>query len=100
MKNPLKVLTYTKYVTGKRWPEAEPYLLKNIWATIRYFKFFISEFKGGRWPEAEPYILKDSEYAYEYACVIEDRWPEAERYIMKDPHYWAQYKEEFGIDDE
>ena len=48
----------------------------------------------GRWPEAEPYIMKDPGSAYWYARgVIGDRWKEAEPYIMKDPTYAYKYNE-------
>ena len=46
----------------------------------------------GRWPEAEPYIMKDPEMAYYYALnVIKDRWPEAEPYILKSPYWNDKY---------
>ena len=49
----------------------------------------------GRWPEAEPYIMKDPKWAYHYAKdVIGGRWPEAEPYIMKDPKWKRPYEEQ------
>ena len=46
----------------------------------------------GRWPEAEPYIMKDPKWAAAYAVwVIKDRWPEAEPYIEKDTYWWPYY---------
>lgn len=49
----------------------------------------------GRWPEAEPYIMRDRKWAYYYAeDVIEGRWPEAEPFIMEDAeiaYFYAYY---------
>jgi len=37
----------------------------------------------GRWPEAEPYIMKNSHWAYLYTRdIIKGRWPEAEPYMI------------------
>ncbi len=46
----------------------------------------------GRWPEAEPYIMRDPVAAFYYAQdIIKGRWPEAEPIIMKDPQWSASY---------
>ena len=68
---------------GKRWPEAEPIIMKDSRAASYYAIYVIKD----HWPEAEPYIMQDRYYAYCYARdVIKDRWPEAEPLIIKDPH--------------
>lgn len=90
-----------------RWPEAEPYIMKDPYWALSYAVKFI----GGRWPEAEPYIMQDPIYAYEYAAhVIKDRWPEYEEYMINknpnpnplddyqdgtDEEYWDYYREDF-----
>ena len=79
---------YVLTISKGRWPEAEPYIMKNSYPAFRYAFNLIK----GRWPEAEPYIMKNSEYAYRYALeVIKGRWPEAEPYIMKNPEYAYRY---------
>ena len=52
----------------------------------------------GRWPEAEPFIMKDPTYAYYYAKdVIKDRWPEAEPAIRINLEAWIHYCIHLGI---
>lgn len=54
---------------------------------------------NGRWPDAEPYIMKDPFQTFRYARdVIKGRLPEAETYIMKDEDFWSKYKQLFGIE--
>ena len=49
-----------------------------------------------RFPEAEPYILKDPEGAYLYALnVIKGRWPEGEAVIATDSRAAKKYLERF-----
>jgi hypothetical protein len=63
----------------KRWPEAEPSIVKAPLQAYLYAEGVIK----GRWPEAEPGIAKVAAYAYGYALdVIQGRWPEAEPVIM------------------
>jgi hypothetical protein len=74
------VYTYINKVLKSRWPEAEPYIMKEPALAFRYALNIIK----GRWPEAEPYIMKDDFMSYEYARdIIKGRWPEAEPRIMK-----------------
>ncbi len=114
IKNPKYASNYANYILKRSWPEAEPIIKKDPWAACEYAKralrgkrFFEAEpyiikgappviysyiidiLHGKRWPEAEPYIMKNPEYAYKYAAnVLGERWPEAEPHIMKDP-VWA-----------
>ena len=90
MKNLRAATDYATNVIHGRWPEAEPYIMKDAgWPSVYYAKNFIK----GRWPEAEPYIMKDSRAALSYAkYVIKGRWPEAEPVIMKDAWAAAEYK--------
>ena len=54
-----------------------------------------------RWPAAEPIIMKHAGAAYDYAIyVLQKRWPEAEPTIKKDKIGWDSYKDYFGIEEE
>ena len=82
------IIRYIQTFIGDRWPEVEPYIMKDP-AQAREYAIGVIK---GRWPEAEPYIMKDPGSAYYYATgVIEGRWPQAEPYIMKDPNFAAAY---------
>lgn len=73
-----------------RFPEAEPFIMLDAAAAIRY----AYEVLGRRWPEAEPEIMKHPSLAVRYAesTIKEDdkdnpnyqngRWPEAEQNIL------------------
>jgi len=87
-KKPRSLYIYVRDVIKGRWPEAEPYIIKNPGCAYQYAKDLIK----GRWPEAEPYIKNSAVDACLYAIdVIEGRWPAAEPIIMKDPHYAYRY---------
>jgi hypothetical protein len=50
-----------------------------------------------RTPEIEPYILKDPENAFLYARnVLGWRWVEAEPFIKQDPTLWEYYQRYFN----
>lgn len=73
---------YNYAIVNGRWPEGEPYIMKDPYGALQYARFVIKD----RWPEAEPYIMEDPYDAYEYAqFVIRGRWREAEPIIMTDP---------------
>jgi len=73
---------------GKRFQEAEPYILQDLEWTYSYARNIIK----GRWPEAEPHILKDPYQSYRYAkFIIGGRWPEAEPIILKDLDLFKSY---------
>jgi hypothetical protein len=60
--------------------------------------YYIENVINGRWPEAEPYIMKDSQYVYQYARdIIKGRWIEAEDIILKSD-YAKVYMKEFGVE--
>lgn len=86
MKDPLSAFNYANIVLKKkRWPEAEPFIMKDPNLANLYALKILKR----RWPEAEPYIMKDPENAYFYAYyILKKKWPEAEPYIMND-HYWG-----------
>jgi len=90
MQTPELVYYYASDVIKSRWPEAEPYIMKDLlWA-----HYYARDIIKGRWPEAEPYIMKDSKVAYMYAkYVIQRSWPEAEPYIQQDINYWINYQD-------
>lgn len=77
---------------GRRWPEAEPYIMRDPKSAIYYARDFIK----GRWPEAEPIIMRDPLSACYYARnVIGGRWPEAEPIIMNNHDAYRLYNEAF-----
>ena len=85
---------YAMVILKKRWPEAEPYIMKNPKWAYRYARYILKK----RWPKAEQYIMKDPVQAYLYAKnILKKRWPKAEPYIQEDPHWWEEYKDRFGI---
>ena len=85
---------YARFIIEGRWPEAEPYIKKDLYWAYHYAKNIIK----GRWGEAEPYIKKDPGSAYYYAIhIIKERWPEAEPHIKKCPHWTCCYSDYFGV---
>ena len=88
MKDTTLSLRYARDIIGGRWPEAEPYIIYDRWAAAWYAIGVIK----GRWPEAEPYIMENPGSALVYVRdVIKGRWPKAEPYIMEDPSAAAAY---------
>ena len=77
----------------KRLPKEYERLLKSnqYWAYL-----YCRDIIRGRWPEAEPYIMKDPEWAYEYIkYIVKGRWKEAESYIKKNIGIYSQYYDRF-----
>jgi hypothetical protein len=71
-----------------------PPLSDDLYILLCYAQFILKR----RWPEAEPYIMKDPDAAVLYAAdVIEDRWPEAEQYIKQDPGAAQDYSDTFRL---
>ena len=92
LNSPRLAWLYTKNIIDKRWPEAEPIIMKDPDAAYEYAYYIIK----GRWKEAEPIIATNAVAAYKYAnYVIRKRWPEAEQIIMKDP--WSAYQYAYNI---
>jgi hypothetical protein len=82
-------------LSGHRWIEAEPVIMKDPWSAYMYAKYVLD----GPWGAAEPYIMKSSEYAYWYAnSILNKRWEKAEPYIKNDEYYWNKYRDKFNID--
>ena len=51
-----------------------------------------------RWPEAEPYILKDPFFAYYYALnVVKEKWPEYEKVMLSNPKKYMNYLVGYAI---
>jgi len=73
---------YARHVnhgTPKRFPEFEPFILKDPIAAVGYAMAAV----GGRWAEAEPVIMQSQEAIFKYAVdVIKGRWKEAEQLFM------------------
>jgi hypothetical protein len=62
---------------------------------INFISYYFIE---GRWPEAEPYIMKNPIYSYFYARdILEERWRAAEQYITKDTKYLKRYLNFFNL---
>lgn len=78
-KHPGKAASYAVNVIKRRWPEAEPYILNDIYWAYYYGLNIVKE----RWPELEKELLRDTNrfrsYIIGYAAeIIKDRWPQAE----------------------
>ena len=71
-----------QYATNKlkrRWPEAEPYIIRDSFYAVTY----AFELIGGRWPEAEPNIIEQQvNVIYYIRNAIKGRWLEAEPFIF------------------
>jgi hypothetical protein len=93
LKNPDVAIKYAnELMHGERWPELEKIVINDPDLAYRYALFNID----GRWPEAEPTIMKDAESAYYYAYnVLQKRWPAAEKMILNSA-YAAAYKKNFS----
>ncbi len=95
--SPKELYRYALYIIKGRWPEAEPYIMRDSWWAYGYALDVLED----RWPEAEPYIMKDPARALLYALnVLKRRWPEAESVIKQDSTRWERYKEVFGIEED
>jgi hypothetical protein len=95
MKSPKAAYFYALNILKRRWPEAEPYIMKDPEAAVPYANILITQRK---WPEAEPYIIKNPEWASLYAIyVLNHRWKEAEPIMKQNPIYWQNYKNRFNI---
>jgi hypothetical protein len=89
-------LFITDELNLQRWPDVEPYIMKNP----RYAYFYARNILQKRWPEAEPYIMKDAKIALSYAKDIlkKSSWPEAEKGILMDPGFAYLYaKNQLGL---
>jgi len=102
----------------RRWPEAEPYILKNIGIEhndrdyLYYYALLVirpydkenPDYDRGRWLEAEPFIVVDPHLAYGYARdILMERWksPEVELGIINSgsAKYYAEYVAETSEDE-
>jgi hypothetical protein len=97
-KDPEWAYEYARDKLKRRWPAAEPYIMRDPYWAQEYADRVIK----GRWPEAEPVIMQDPMSAYFYACLtIGGRWLEAEPVILQSQSEWANgYKEHFNIQDD
>ena len=63
------------------------HIIKRIPKYAYLYSYYVIK---GRWPEAEPYIMKDAKYASWYAKdVIKGSWPEAEDIIQQYEYRWT-----------
>jgi lambda repressor-like predicted transcriptional regulator len=85
---------YAKNVLKRRWPEAEPYIMKDPVSAYLYTKAVID----GPWPEAEKYILQHANTALAYATnILRKRWPEAEAILKTNDDLWVAYVDHFDL---
>jgi len=79
---------YALYIGKRLDPIYEEMIKSNPLGACRYAIDII----GKRWKEAEPYIMKDEVAACAYAInIIKKRWPEAEPVIRKHKLTWMIY---------
>ena len=89
-KDPKAAVEYAVNILMGRFPEAEPYILKNAKAAERYARLV-----RGKWPEAEDIIATDSWASYSYAVsVLKAPFPKGEDAILKDVENTHFYNEE------
>ena len=58
--NAVAAYSYCRDVLERRWPEAEPYILKNAWYSV----FYARDIMKAPWPAAEPEIMKHAAEAH------------------------------------
>lgn len=71
-----KAYEYSKKILNKRWPEAEPIIIKNGYYAYLYARHVIKD----RWHEVEDIIAKSSGYYYS-KFVIKGRFDLFEKYM-------------------
>jgi hypothetical protein len=78
--------------------DPEDIIINSIKQSPAYAYRYAKDVLFERWPEAEPYIIKNPLYAAEYAGeVMKTRWLAAEPIIKTEPHLWEQYAKHFNI---
>ena len=81
---------------GKRWLEAEPYIMMVRYNAACYSQYVIK----GRWLEAE-HLFETPFWANWYAIdVIKGRWLESEYIIKTDEKIWKDYCLKFGVEND
>ena len=66
--------------------------LEAIMTNLGRASKFAVDVLNHRWPEAEPYILKDPFFAYYYALnIVKERWPEYEKVLLSNPKQYLNY---------
>lgn len=89
MKDPFCSYLYAAYVIKGRWTEVESIVMTDPYTTFCYARNVIK----GRWIEAEPIILTCSKQAANYATfIIGERWPEAEPILKANHSDWVLYR--------
>lgn len=101
---PLGAAYYAAYVMQSRWEEAEPTIMRDGEAIMKYVSQVINDGDDDshiRWEDAEPYLKEYPLYAAEYALLIlQRRWKEAEPFIKQDEEVWDDYIIMLGSDDD
>lgn len=82
------LLQYAGDVLNRRWFEAEPRIMNDCDAVVRYAEILV-----GRWQEAEPAIKRCSPYTMaRYAIfVLKSRWKEAEPIMLRGAVHYKNF---------
>lgn len=96
MKDPYFIYCYARYIIKGRWLEAEHVIIDGLYYTDAYL--YADHVVGGRWVEAERVMMNRPGWSFEYARdIVKSRWKEAEVYIKQDPYWWGRYCKFFKI---
>jgi hypothetical protein len=88
VRSPKWAAQYATRVLGHRWVAAEPQILTDPIAALRYAR---EVFEGEDWPEFEALYYQDPKSSYWYAQdIIKGRFRRAEPFIVKSPE-WAYF---------
>jgi len=83
---------YARKVLKTRWPDAEPYILKDASGA----EFYAETVINGPWPEAEHVIILSPSTATYYSInCLKNRWPAAEQIIKQNKLSWNRYCRNF-----
>ena len=86
--NPKRAFNFALITLKGRWPEAEPYIMKDASSAVNYAHQILKQ----PWPEAEPYILKSYNDAIVYTILVKQKkWPELEKIIDGNPRLVQDY---------
>ena len=88
--NPKRAFFFALITLKGRWPEAEPYIMKDATSAVNYAHEILKQ----PWPGAEPYILKSYPHAIVYTILVKQKkWPELEKIIDGNPRLVRDYNE-------
>jgi hypothetical protein len=83
IKNSNCAVRYALNVLRRRWPEAEPNIIRNGIKDRNYGNAIdYCQLIDGRWPELEQEIINDSNLCIRYVEAIKQRWPDFEKKML------------------